>query len=136
MQETASVNGEERLELSVKNVQELRIQSEHLNEEWRVRAQGLKETRLKTQELIDFSNQKEDEATEIKIRLQEQKSLSEALKLEEERARLQVAQLREEVEKNRRENGTVRGQNDSVNEKCFKTQSYIRGLLREEANLN
>jgi hypothetical protein len=38
--------------------------------------------RQKTQELIDFSNQKEDEATEIKIKLQEQKSFSEGLKLE------------------------------------------------------
>jgi len=68
----------------------------------RVRAQALKEVRHKTQELIDFSNQKEDEATEIKIKLQEQKSYSEGLKLEEERTRIQNAQLREEVEKNRR----------------------------------
>ena len=42
----------------------------------------LKEARLRTQELIDYSNKKEDEATEMKIRLQEQKSLSEVLKLE------------------------------------------------------
>jgi len=68
----------------------------------RVRAKALKEVRHKTQELIDFSNQKEDEATEIKIKLQEQKSYSEGLKLEEERTRIQNAQLREEVEKNRR----------------------------------
>jgi predicted nuclease with TOPRIM domain len=49
---------------------------------------------------------------------------------------VQIGQLREEVEKNRRENGAIRCQNDAINEKCFKTQSYIRGLLREEANLN
>lgn len=34
----------------------------------------LKEGRLMTQELIDFSNKKEDEATEIKIKFQEQKN--------------------------------------------------------------
>ena len=30
----------------------------------------------------------------------------------------------------------VRCQSDSINEKCFKTQSYIRGLQREEGSLN
>ena len=62
--------------------------------------------------------------------------MAEGLKLEEERTRLLICQLREEVEKNRRENGAIRHQNDSIAEKCFKTQSYIRGLLREEASLN
>jgi len=68
----------------------------------RVRAQALKESRQKTQELIDISNQKEDEAMEMKIRLQEQKSCSDSLKIEEERTRVQISQLREEVEKNRK----------------------------------
>ena len=67
-----------------------------------MRTQMLKEARLRTQELIDYSNKKEDEATEMKIKHQEQRSLSEVLKLEEERTRVQVAQLREEVEKNRK----------------------------------
>ena len=44
-------------------MQELRIQAEHFSEEVKVRTQALKEARQKTQELIDFSNQKEDEAT-------------------------------------------------------------------------
>jgi len=68
----------------------------------RVRAQALKESRQKTQELIDISNQKEDEAMEMKIRLQEQKSCSDSLKIEEERTRVQISQLREEVDKNRK----------------------------------
>ena len=136
MQESASANGEERLELSARNVNELRIQAEHYCEEVRVRAQALKESRQKTQELIDISNQKEDEATEMKIKLQEQKSCSDSLKIEEDRSRVQISQLREEVDKNRKENGVVRCQNDSINQKCFKTQSYIRGLLREEGSLN
>lgn len=135
-QETANGNGQERLELSVKNVQELRIQSEHLSDEMKVRMQNLKEVRQKTQELIDISNQKEDESTEIKIKLQEQKSNADSLKIEEERTRVQIGQLREEVDKNRKENGAIRNQNNSINEKCFKTQSYIRGLLREESSLN
>lgn len=70
--------------------------------------------RSKTQELIEFSNKKEDEVTESKIKLQEQKSLGEVLKVEEERSRVQIGQLREEVEKNRRENGAVRTQNDLI----------------------
>jgi hypothetical protein len=61
----------------------------------RLRAQALKEARQKTQELIDFSNQKEDEATELKIKIQEQRSCSESLKIEEERTRVQISQLRE-----------------------------------------
>lgn len=117
-------------------MQELRIQSDHVAQELRLKAQMLKEIRSKTQELIEFSNRKEDESAEIKIKLQEQKSCGEVLRVEEERSRIQIGQLREEVEKIRRENGAVRTQNDLINEKCFKTQSYIRGLLREEANLN
>ena len=62
----------------------------------------MKESRQKTQELIDISNQKEDEAMEMKIRLQEQKSCSDSLKIEEERTRVQISQLREEVDKNRK----------------------------------
>jgi len=68
----------------------------------KLRTQALKETRQKTQELVDFSNQKEDEATEMKIKFQEQKSFSEGLKLEEERIRVQAGQLREELDKNRK----------------------------------
>jgi predicted nuclease with TOPRIM domain len=30
----------------------------------------------------------------------------------------------------------VRIQTESINEKCYKTQSYIRSLMREETNLN
>lgn len=47
-----------------------------------------------------------------------------------------MGQLREEVEKGRRENATVRSQAESVSEKCYKTQGYIRALMREETNLN
>jgi predicted nuclease with TOPRIM domain len=56
--------------------------------------------------------------------------------MEEERTRLQLTQIREEVEKGKRENGIIRTQTESVNEKCYKTQSYIRSLMREETNLN
>ena len=94
IKETTAINGEERLELTARNVQELRIQAEHFSEEVKVRAQALKEARQKTQELIDFSNQKEDEVTEMKIRFQEQKSCSDSLKLEEERTRVQITLLR------------------------------------------
>lgn len=46
-----------------------------------MKAQMLKEMRSKTQELIEFSNKKEDEATECKIKLQEQKSMGEVLRV-------------------------------------------------------
>lgn len=90
----------------------------------------LKETRSRTQELIDYSNRKEDDATEAKIRFQEQKSCGEVLKAEEDRLRFGIIQLREEVDKNRKDNLAIRNQTESINEKCFKTQSYIRGLAR------
>lgn len=77
----------------------------------KVKTQLLKEVRSRTQELIELSNKKEDEATEIKIKFQEEKSHGEVLRVEEDRLRLQIAQLREEVEKTRRENSSVRNQN-------------------------
>lgn len=76
---------------------ELRLQAEHLEEELKLRGQALKEAKFASQQLVDFENRKEDEATEARIRLQEQKTLSEARKAEEDRIRLQCAQLREEV---------------------------------------
>jgi len=42
----------------------------------RLRSQALKEAKFSTQQLVDYENRKEDEATEIKIKLQEQRSLS------------------------------------------------------------
>jgi septal ring factor EnvC (AmiA/AmiB activator) len=77
----------------------------------KVKTQLLKEVRSRTQELIELSNKKEDEATEIKIKFQEEKSHGEVLRVEEDRLRLQIAQLREEVEKTRRENSSIRNQN-------------------------
>jgi hypothetical protein len=50
--------------------------------------------------------------------------------MEEERTRLQLTQIKEEVEKGKRENGIIRTQTESLNEKCYKTQSYIRSLMR------
>lgn len=80
---------------------------------------------------MEEQNKKEDETTEVKIRLQEQRSLGEVRKMEEERTRLQIAQVREEVEKGRREAALIRNQTDSINEKSHKTQTYIRNLKRE-----
>jgi hypothetical protein len=37
--------------------------------------------------------------------------------------------MKEEVEKGRKENSLIRNQTDALNEKSYKTQSYIRGLL-------
>lgn len=56
--------------------------------------------------------------------------------MEEQRTRLQIVQIKEEVEKGKRENGLIKSQADTVNEKCYKTQGYIRSLMREEINLN
>ena len=80
---------------------------------------------------MEEQNKKEDETTEVKNRLQEQRSLGEVRKMEEERTRLQIAQVREEVEKGRREVALIRNQTDSTNEKSHKTQTYIRNLKRE-----
>lgn len=80
----------------------MRLQAEHLEEEMRLRAQALKEAKFGAQQLIAFENRKEDEATEARIKFQEQKSLGEVRKMEEERTRLQLGQLREEVDKGRK----------------------------------
>lgn len=44
---------------------------------------------------------------------------------------MQAAQLKEEVEKGKREILLIKDQSNLINEKCYKTQSYIRNLMRE-----
>ena len=56
--------------------------------------------------------------------------------MEEERAKCQITLAREELERQRRENSNVTKSIETVKDKCYKTQSYIRNLLREEAALN
>ena len=43
---------------------------------------------------------------------------------------------REELERQRKENANITKSVETVKEKCYKTQSYIRNLLREESTLN
>jgi hypothetical protein len=117
--------------MSARSVHELRLQSDHLEKDLRLKGQSLKEAKYNTQQLLDLDNRKEEECTEIKVKVQEQRNLAEVRKIEEERSRLQIAQMKEEVEKGRRENSLIRSQTDALNEKSYKTQSYIRGLLIE-----
>ncbi len=56
--------------------------------------------------------------------------------MEEERTRLQIAQVKEEVVKGKREITMIRGQTQSISQKCHKTQNYLRSLLREQTSLN
>jgi hypothetical protein len=49
---------------------------------------------------------------------------------------MQIAIMREEVERGRKEAVMIRAQADSLADKCHKTQTYIRTLLREENSLN
>lgn len=93
--EAKCTGNQERLELSARNVCELRLQAEHLEEELKLRTQAFKEAKYAAQQLIALENRKEDEATEARIRFQEQKSLGDVKKMEEERTRLQLGQLRE-----------------------------------------
>ena len=69
-QETNSLNNQERLELSARNVYELKIQAEHFENEIRLKSQVLRETKFASQQLVEQENRKEDEATEIKIKFQ------------------------------------------------------------------
>lgn len=56
--------------------------------------------------------------------------------VEQERSRLQIGQVREEVEKGKREIGLLRSHAEDLTERAHKTQSYLRSLMREETNLN
>ena len=47
-----------------------------------------------------------------------------------------IGQVREELNKGRREGSLAREQTDNLKEKTLKTHSYLRSLLREEGNLN
>ncbi len=49
---------------------------------------------------------------------------------------MQIAVMREEVERGKKETAMVQVQANSIADKCHKTQTYIRGLLREESSLN
>lgn len=80
----------------------------------RLKAQSLKETRFQTQQLVDQENRKQDEATECMIKFQEQKNKGDVLKMEEDRTRLQIMQLREEVEKGKKEGNIIKIQTESI----------------------
>jgi predicted nuclease with TOPRIM domain len=56
--------------------------------------------------------------------------------MEEERSKCQITLAREDNDRQRRENVNVTKSIETVKDKCYKTQSYIRNLLREEAALN
>lgn len=81
--------------MSARNVFELKVQAEHLDGELRLKSQNLKEAKFNTQQLVDFEGKKQDEATEKAIMHQELRSLGEVGRMEEERLRLQIGQLRE-----------------------------------------
>jgi hypothetical protein len=67
--------------------------------------------------------------------VQEQHSLEEMRGIEQERTRLQAGQVREEVEKGKRENVLLRNHAEDLSERTHKTQNYLRSLMREETNL-
>jgi hypothetical protein len=48
----------------------LRIQAEQLGDELKIKMSSLKEAKFGGQQLADFYNQKEDETSEIKFKLQ------------------------------------------------------------------
>ena len=56
--------------------------------------------------------------------------------MEEERGKCQITLAREDNDRQRRQNVNVTKSIETVKDKCYKTQSYIRNLLREEAALN
>lgn len=112
------------------------MQANHVESELKIKAQALREANFHSQQLMECENRKEDEVADIQIKLQEQKNLSDVKRMEEERIKLQILQLREEVERQKKENSNIKKVTESNSEKCHKTQSYIRNLLREEGNLN
>lgn len=79
------------------------MQIDHLDNELKLKGLSLKEAKFHLQQLMEQANRKEDEVTDIQIKLQEYKSLSEIRKMEEERLKLQVLQLKEEVDKQKKE---------------------------------
>jgi chromosome segregation ATPase len=82
-----------------------------------------------------MAERREEEAGEARLRGQEQANLEEMRGMEGERTRLQAGQVREEVERGRKENGLLRDHLSDLSERTLKTQSYLRSLMREESNL-
>ena len=85
-----------------------------MGEDLRLKMSSLKEAKFASQQLVDYHNQKEEESNEIKFKLQEQRNLGEVRAMEQERTRLLTAQVKEEVEKGRRENHLIRSQTDTI----------------------
>ena len=56
--------------------------------------------------------------------------------MEAERSTSQITLAKEELERQRRENSNINKSLETVKDKCYKTQSYIRNLVREESTLN
>lgn len=107
-QQTRAGNNQERLEMTVRGVQELRMQAEQLGEELKLKMAALREAKFSAQQLADLAGRREEEAGEVRFRLHEQQSLEEMRGIEQERTRLQIAQVREEAEKGKREAAMLR----------------------------
>ena len=135
-QETCLANNQDRIDLTAKNQAELRIQCQHLAEEAAIRNRVLKEVKFNIQQLKEQGTRKEEELSEMAIKYQEEQSQVEVKKLEEERTRLLIGQVREEVERGRRNNGLIREENEGLREKTYKSQAYLRSLGREANCLN
>lgn len=122
--------------MSAKTVTNLRGQVQLLEDEARIRAQALKDAKYEVQRITDLSQRKEEETLELQSMNDDLATASEAKRGEEERFRQLVGQVREELNKGKREGSLAREQTDSFKEKTLKTHSYLRNLLREEGNLN
>jgi chromosome segregation ATPase len=76
-------NNQERLELTVRNVQELRAQTEALGEELKLRMGALREAKFSAQQWAELAERREEEAGEARLRVQEQQNLSEVRGMEQ-----------------------------------------------------
>lgn len=68
--QTANSNNQERLELTVRSVQELRAQADQLGEELRVRMGALREAKFSEKEMAELAGRREEEAGEARLKLQ------------------------------------------------------------------
>ncbi len=83
---------------------------DNISQELCLKANALKQAKFTTQQLMDFQNKKEEEGNEILYKIQQQKNIKDMRLIEEERTRLQIAQVKEDVTKGKREMSMIRSQ--------------------------
>ena len=95
----------------------------------------LKTLKCQTQTLLASSDQKDQDLSQCLDAIECVKETGEALRMERDRARVQLNQVEEEISKITHHCHQSIGSNEKVKNQIYSTQTFIRSLEDEELNI-